>query len=385
MAQVTKTAPTIPETRGKIIYIDNLKVVLTVLVVLHHTFITYGAPGGWYYRQLTQQMGALIPMTLFVAVNQSFFMGFFFFLSALFIPSSYNKKGATKFLGDRLLRLGIPLLFYSFIFSPVLNYLVYVYGENHQVTFMQFLGGYDDWIDFGVLWFVAALLVFTFGYWLWRAFVPRGEQKPLAAPTNKQILRFTFLLAIATFLVRIVFPVGWVLHPVGFQLGHWCQYIAMFIAGIVASNNKWLQAITYQQGKRMRLIALLMIFVGFPLLFVLKGVFGFPIDEVNGGLHWPALLYSFWEQVTGVCIMVAMLGIGKEKFNQYSPLLARMSRASFAVYILHPLAVISAALLLKNINIDPAFKLLIAIPAVVLGGFVLGAIAVRIPGVKRIV
>lgn len=382
---MAQTAPIIPETKGKIVYIDNLKVVLTVLVVLHHTFITYGAPGGWYYRQPTLQMGALIPMTLFVAVNQSFFMGFFFFLSALFIPSSYNKKGPAKFFGDRLLRLGVPLLFYSFIFSPVLNYLVYVYGENHHVTFLQFLGGYDDWIDFGVLWFVAALLVFTFGYWLWRSFVPAGEQKRIAVPTNKQIIFFTFLLAIATFLVRIMFPVGWVLHPVGFQLGHWCQYIALFIAGIAAANNKWLQAITYQQGKRMRLVALLMIFVGFPLLFVLKGVFGFSIDEVNGGLHWPSLLYSFWEQITGVCIIVAMLGIGKEKFNQHNPLLAKMSRASFAVYILHPLAIISTALLLKNINIDPAFKLLIAAPIILLAAWALGAIAVRIPGVKNIV
>src|ERR1700743_3189620 len=102
----------IPEPAKKINYIDHLKVVLTILVVLHHSFITYGAPGGWYYSQKTTHIGALIPMTMFVAINQAFFMGFFFFLSAYFIGPSYKRKGAARFIGDRLLRLGIPLLFY---------------------------------------------------------------------------------------------------------------------------------------------------------------------------------------------------------------------------------------------------------------------------------
>src|ERR1700748_1193057 len=130
--------------KNKIYYIDNLKILLTVLVILHHTFITFGAPGGWYYTQKTTHMGALIPMTMFVAINQAFFMGFFFFMSAYFIQPSYKRKGAGRFVGDRLLRLGVPLLFYSFIFSPFITYLVYNYGEGHHITYLQYLGGFND-------------------------------------------------------------------------------------------------------------------------------------------------------------------------------------------------------------------------------------------------
>jgi uncharacterized membrane protein YcfT len=65
---------------GKIAYIDHLKVLMTVLVVLHHSFITYGAPGSWYFQQKTSHLWALFPMTMFVATNQSFFMGFLFFI-----------------------------------------------------------------------------------------------------------------------------------------------------------------------------------------------------------------------------------------------------------------------------------------------------------------
>src|SRR6516225_1512192 len=123
----------------KINYIDNIRVLLTILVIMHHTCITYGAPGGWYFYDKSTNQTALIFMTLFVAVNQSFFMGFFFFLSALFTETSYLKKGAGEFILDRLKRLGLPLLFYSFIFSPILNFLVYRFGNGHEVSFMQYL------------------------------------------------------------------------------------------------------------------------------------------------------------------------------------------------------------------------------------------------------
>lgn len=59
-------------------YLDQIKIVLTVLVILHHAFITYGAPGGWYYKQPIENNAlASMLLTMFVATNQSFFMGFF--------------------------------------------------------------------------------------------------------------------------------------------------------------------------------------------------------------------------------------------------------------------------------------------------------------------
>ncbi|QXV65404.1 acyltransferase family protein [Mucilaginibacter sp. 21P] len=91
-------------------------------------------------------------------------MGCFFLLSALFVPASYYKKGVLRFLSDRLLRFGVPLVFYAFILSPIMNFMVYRYAGKHPITFMQFLTGYDGWIQFGVLWFVWALLLFNIVY-----------------------------------------------------------------------------------------------------------------------------------------------------------------------------------------------------------------------------
>jgi len=379
----TLTAP--PPVKSKIQYIDNLRVLLTVLVILHHTAICYGAPGGWYYKQPTNNTGALIAMTLFVATNQAFFMGFFFFLSALFTEASYIKKGAGKFVADRLKRLGLPLLFYSFILGPILNYLVYAYGLGKQATFLQFISGYDDWIDFGVTWFVAALLLFTLLYVLWQKAGINKKVKKVSLPRNAVILLFATALGLVSFGVRFFFPVGWVLHPVGFQLGHFTQYIALFCIGIVAGRNNWLNDIDKKRGRDWLILSIVLVLVIFPSFYAVKEATHSPLDAFQGNGSWQSLLSAVWEQLTGISIIMTLLCITKFRWNSSSPLLQKMARAAFATYILHPLVVIVCTIALKSLAIDPALKLLIAAPVVVPCSFLLGSLAVKIPGVKNVV
>jgi len=370
--------------KTKITYIDNLRVLLTILVILHHTFITYGAPGGWYYTQKSTNMGALIPMTMFVAINQAFFMGFFFFLSALFTEPSYIKKGARIFMVDRLKRLGIPLLFYTFMLGPCMNYLIEVFGKGHSMSFIKYLSGYDDWVDFGVLWFVLALLVFTCLYVLVQRVTAGNPRKTYPGPSNTTILVFAVTLGIISYAVRIVFPVGWVLHPIGFQLAYFTQYIAMFAMGVVASRSNWLSGIDYKKGKRWKIIAIVLL-LSFPLLYVVKIVTNCPLESFNGNGTWQSLLNALWEQITGVSIMVALLGICRQKWNTSTPLLQKMARSAYATYIIHPLFIISIALLLKDWNIEPAVKLLVAAPIAVTASFVFAGLLVKLPGVKDVV
>jgi len=374
----------IPEQPKKIFYIDDLKVGLITLVILHHALITYGAEGYWYYTQKTTHVGAITPMVILVTINQSFFMGFFFFLSAYFIPGSYNKKGAARFVKDRLLRLGIPLVFYSFVLSPVLIYLVYYFGEGHHITFMQFLGGFHDWINFGVLWFVAALLLFTIVYVLWRIVNKKHRSKSFAAPSSRIILGFAAAVGIISFLVRIVFPIGWVLSPVGFQLAYFSQYVALFLLGLVASKNNWLNALPYNNDKRFARYALRLLLF-FPAIAIIEKIVKIPQGWFTGGFHWPQLLYAVWEQLLGFSIIVALLTYGKKLWNKSSALMGKLSRNSFAVYIFHPLVLVALALSVRNWGVDPALKFFIVAPLAVAGSFLLASMITLIPGVRKII
>jgi len=112
-------------------YVDRIRVVLTAFVVLHHTAITYGAPGGWYYNELplTLSLSGLL-LILFVSVNQAYFMGFFFLLAGYFTPGSYDRKPLGQFVVDRLLRLGVPLLVFAFVLDPLTSALVLTFGQR---------------------------------------------------------------------------------------------------------------------------------------------------------------------------------------------------------------------------------------------------------------
>jgi len=370
-------------TPQKIVYLDHVKVLMTVLVILHHTVITYGGPGGWYWRHPSTGTGPVLGMTLFVSTNQAFFMGLFFLLSAYFVEPSLRRKGAGRFSADRLKRLGIPMLFYSFIFSPVLIYLVYRYGEQHNVTFLQFLGGFDGWINFGVLWFAAALLLFTLLFALVYALGWTGE-RAIRNVSAGSVIGFALGLGAVTFLVRLVFPVGWVLQPLGFQLGHFPQYISLFIIGILASRGKLAEHLDLRLAKRFAWAAVILIITVFPLLGWLQAHYHHPGSNFNGGWNIENLLYSFYEQLLGISIMVALTGISRHKWNQPSAFLAKLSRSAFAAYIFHPLVVIGLSLLLRGLD-NPLLELAVVAPTAVVITFILAGLIVKIPVVKNII
>jgi surface polysaccharide O-acyltransferase-like enzyme len=158
----------------------------------------------------------------------------------------------------------------------------------------------------------------------------------------------------------------------------------MFALGVVASRSNWLNSIDYKKGRRWMIIANVLV-LSFPLLYVVKIITNSPLDTFNGNGTWQSLLNALWEQITGISIMVALLGICRQKWNTSKPLLQKMARSAYATYIIHPLFIISIALLLKNWDIEPAIKLLVAAPIAVTTSFIFAGLLVNLPGVKEVV
>ena len=100
--------------------IDALRAATTLLVVLHHTAITYGAIGGWFYKETpTDRSVSSMLLVFFCTLNQPWFMGLFFLLAGYFTPAALRAKGPWRYLRDRLVRLGLPLLVLGFVLGPV--------------------------------------------------------------------------------------------------------------------------------------------------------------------------------------------------------------------------------------------------------------------------
>ncbi len=241
--------------QSRLIFIDNLRIYLTVLVILHHLSITYGAAGLWYYIEGRPDTITSIVISIFTAINQSYFMGFFFLIAGYFVSDSYNRKEPSRFLKDRLLRLGIPLLFYTIIIDPLICYAVAVKMKGFDQSFAEFIILYMEYRGgpgVGPLWFVLALLIFTIIYIIWRRFVPpqkKYSQPERKLPGNTKIVFFALALGIITFIVRIWFPIGWWFEPLNLEFAHLPQYASLFIIGIIAYKHNWFQQIPMTMTK----------------------------------------------------------------------------------------------------------------------------------------
>ena len=188
----------------RIVYIENLRIFLTALVICHHQAVAFGAPGGWYYvaRESTDIVST-IALVVFVAVNQAFFMSLFFFVAAYFTPISLESKGARRFIRDRLIRLGIPLLVFFFLLNPTVMYMTLYFRDTVKSNYPVFMRNealrYTGW---GPLWFVLSLLIFTSAYLVVVNSMRRKGK--IVWPNNKQIFAFVIGIGVITFLLRIV-------------------------------------------------------------------------------------------------------------------------------------------------------------------------------------
>ena len=192
---MTRSSP-VAENREKrrLFYLDNLRTFLTVLVISHHVADTYSNTGGWYYME-AQPEGSVstLLIVMFQAINQSFFMGLFFMVSAYFTPLSLERKGVALFLKDRLLRLGVPLLIYFFALHPSLEYIVHRFTDATQTGYFNFMvTNITRKPGTGPLWFIMTLLAFEAAYVAIRVVTPKseGEKHARPLPTNIQIAGF---------------------------------------------------------------------------------------------------------------------------------------------------------------------------------------------------
>ena len=110
-------------TGSRLQFVDNLRWVMIVLVLSMHAADTYSPLGNWYFVD-RRPIG--LPTLAFFAgwqmFLQSFFMGLLFFIAGCFVPPSLDRKGPKRFLRDRLVRLGLPMLLYMLVIGSVTEY-----------------------------------------------------------------------------------------------------------------------------------------------------------------------------------------------------------------------------------------------------------------------
>jgi peptidoglycan/LPS O-acetylase OafA/YrhL len=368
-------------------YVDHLRSVMTALVILHHTAITYGAIGGWFWREVEPSSApSSVLLALFCTTNQAYFMGFFFLLAGYFIPASLERKGYARFIGDRLQRLGLPLLAFGLLLGPLTAGIVnFAQGDGFWPTIF-WLWRHKQFIN-GPLWFAQALLIFSLAYCAWRALFgakPAATERTLAAiPAGRWWLVSALGVGVAALAIRQFVPVGQ--NVFGLQLAYFAGYIFLFAVGLAAWRHDWLRQLSWKQA-RPWIVTLLIAWPCLPLgILAIRALQRGASSHTSGGLSWAALLYAFWEPFVAWGLISGWLLLFRERVNQPSRLWVWLDRRAYAVYIIHPPVLVGIALLLHG-WIAPALAKFAAVGTLACAAsWLLADPPVRLPGVRRVV
>lgn len=369
------------------LYIDRLRTVMTALVLLHHTAITYGASGGWFFYELHASAApSSLLLTLFCATNQAYFMGFFFLLAGYFTPASLERKGYARFLGDRFLRLGIPLVVFIFILGPLTAAMVAAHEGKGFWGVFPYLWNHTIIIN-GPLWFAQALLMFCLGYCGWRAAIgpPLSHTARTRAPIpaySRWLLSAIFVSA-ASLAIRQFVPTG--KNVIGLQLGYFAPYIFLFAIGILAWQHNWIRQLEWKQV-RPWVIALLVAWPMLPISIIISmRVFGPGKANFGGGLTWPAIFYAFWDPFVAWGLIAAWLLIARAYMNKPSQFWSWLNRRAYAVYIIHPVVLVGISLLLHPWIAPAILKFAVTGTITCVATWLIADPLVRIPVVRQIV
>jgi peptidoglycan/LPS O-acetylase OafA/YrhL len=368
---------------GRNFGLDALRAALTLLVLFHHTAITYGAIGGWYYREVETD-GRLETklLILFCTVNQAYFMGLFFLIAGYFTPGAAMRKGALAYLQERALRLGLPLLIFGFIIGPMTIALAQTANGRPFVSTLLYLWAHGVF-ESGPLWFAEALLIFSLAYLAWQG-LGRGRPAMVlpAFPSNGVLVAAALATGALAFGLRFAWPVGTQLF--GLQLGYFASYVVLFAAGCAGASAHWLNAAPDGQRRLWLIVAWLTLPV-LPVLALLAPHVPALQGDAAGGWNILAVVYAFWEPLVAWGFVLALLHAFERRFAVLGPIWSALARRAYAIYIIHPPVLVAVALAWRGVEAPHLVKFAITGVATCLACFWLAGLLLRAPWIRRVV
>jgi peptidoglycan/LPS O-acetylase OafA/YrhL len=360
--------------------LDALRAAATLLVLFHHTAITYGAIGGWFYREVpTDTHLDTTLLVFFCAFNQAFFMGLFFLLAGYFTPGAIARHGPAAFARERLIRLGLPLLTFWIIIGPATIALAHTAdGAPFLPTLLHLWRTHR--FEVGPLWFAEALLIFAAAALAWRALTRRAPP-PHPFPSTLQLALAALFTGAAAFALRLLWPVG--VSVAGLQLGFFASYIVLFAAGYAGASSRWLSAVPPRQA---RLCAIVAWCAGpiLPALFLLAPHIPALSGNFAGGWNLPALVYAFWEPLVAWGIILALLRGFTRRFRTLGPIWTHLTRRAYAIYVIHPPVLVTISLAWRTVAAPHLLKFAVTGTATCAACYLIAGLLLQIPPLRRV-
>ncbi|SMX25813.1 acyltransferase family protein [Boseongicola aestuarii] len=326
--------------------LDWLRVLLFALLVPHHIAVGFVDWGVDIYRFVNNSLAG-DGMTLFIYWSHSWRLPSLFLIAGIGTWFLTSRGAGPRFMGQRLLRLGIPLLFGTLFINVFGGYAIALMTGDIS----GFLPFFWRWItapepgQVQHLWFLVNLSIYTMMCWPMFAFRERITQwMPQPA------VLIAFLLLLSAVAVVSLKPFAPALAGDDYQFA---LYFLFFSGGyLIGADHERL--LDWTRRNVWWLLA------GAAVFFAAKVVLltivllddvatGQALAEggwVPEGLTPPnATIFSIIEALTAWFWCLAALGLAARYLTKGTPLLDEFNRAVFPFYVLHfPLTLIGLAI-----------------------------------------
>ena len=341
-------------------YLDILRLICVVLLIPFHTMMMYNTWGEGQYVPGVPLEAA----SWFLRLSYPWLMPLMFVIAGMSARYSLQKRTPAKYVTERLMRIGLPLLTGILLITPLLSYIADVSNNGysggyiaHYATFFTKLtdfSGYDGGFGLAHLWFLLFLFIISL------AALPvflLGKKFPRFMEWGKWPVALILGLGVVQALADDVLNFG------GKSLA---QYFVLFLIGLFVLSHEEVQA----KLERFRFAFLASVFVvGTGYAFAL-------------GLGWSGFVYDMLYYLFGYLAMLALLGFGRRHLNMENKVFVHAAASSQLYYILHyPILTAAAYLLMPHIPSVPAQIAIFIAVTLVLTIFFSETVR-RIPGVR---
>ncbi|MBI5537525.1 MAG: acyltransferase family protein [Deltaproteobacteria bacterium] len=365
---------------GRMVYMDNLRGFIVILVVVFHSAVGYMVhmPPWWYVPDSRK----LIVTDGFEALTDVFMMPLMMMVAGYFAAGSIGRSGPRRFVERRATRLVIPWVAGVVLCTPLITYVGLVARGARPESILRFWGAYFQSRHFhhAHYWFLGMLAVLSvcLAVWVrWRGPVRRIEDR--RGPSTLHWALVVALPAAWLFGMNLVIADdewlvwGWVVSIQPTRVG---MYVAYFAWGVVAWRRGWLEAGGWLPDVR-RWGALAVIGT--------VGVLLYKSWCLRRGEVWVLAINAVLHSAYCLTMVMLLLGWFHRHANRPAGVFGGLVRNSFGIYFIHFGVVAPMSLAAVHWDLPAAAKwLVVSVVSVSVSWCVSEFALVRLPYIRRV-